>query len=187
MDVSVFFRSLRMESRRFPMFRRLFAQRDGQTIGLAGTGSPKIQNLLSGGFAALPLQSSPQAAAQELTRCIRELGFLWRARQWMVADRAHRIPLYSRTYRNTESFGRTVQQLDVPFYLHPLVSIRAPTGLRRSSVVERVLDMGIRGGWTSNSRASPHGQRPVRTTIHSSSVILSAIWEKRLPCNILVH
>ena len=69
------------------------------------------------GFAALPMQD-PQAAAQELTRCVRELGFLGALvngfSQVGVADSAvfYDVPQY-------RPFWATVQDLDVPFYLHP--------------------------------------------------------------------
>lgn len=69
------------------------------------------------GFAALPLQD-PQAAAQELTRCIRELGFCGALAngysQIGTPDSAvfYDLPQY-------RDFWATVQQLDVPFYLHP--------------------------------------------------------------------
>ncbi len=69
------------------------------------------------GFAALPLQD-PQAAAQELTRCVKELDFcgamVYGFSQVGVADSAvyYDLPQY-------RPFWATVQQLDVPFYLHP--------------------------------------------------------------------
>ncbi len=69
------------------------------------------------GLAALPLQD-PQAAAQELTRCIKELGFCGALvngfSQIGEADSAvyYDLPQY-------RAFWATVQQLDVPFYLHP--------------------------------------------------------------------
>lgn len=69
------------------------------------------------GFAALPMQD-PQAAAQELTRCVKELGFLGALvngfTQLGEADSAifYDLPQY-------RPFWATVQQLDVPFYLHP--------------------------------------------------------------------
>ncbi len=73
------------------------------------------------GFAALPLQD-PQAAAQELTRCVKELGFCGALvagfSQIGEADSAvfYDLPQY-------RSFWATVQQLDVPFYLHPRVPL----------------------------------------------------------------
>ena len=73
------------------------------------------------GFAALPLQD-PQVAAQELTRCIRELGFCGALvagfSQIGQADSAvfYDLPQY-------RDFWATVQQLDVPFYLHPRVPL----------------------------------------------------------------
>lgn len=69
------------------------------------------------GFAALPMQY-PQGAAQELTRCVKELGFVGGMvngfTQSGVADSAffYDLPQY-------RAFWETVQQLDVPFYLHP--------------------------------------------------------------------
>jgi predicted TIM-barrel fold metal-dependent hydrolase len=69
------------------------------------------------GFAALPMQD-PQAAAQELARCVRELGFLGALvngfSQVGVADSAvfYDLPQYRPSWA-------TVQELDAPFYLHP--------------------------------------------------------------------
>src|SRR5215467_5355595 len=69
------------------------------------------------GFAALPLQD-PQAAAHELTRCIKELGFCGALvngySQVVTTDSIvfYDLPQY-------RDFWATVQQLDVPLYLHP--------------------------------------------------------------------
>lgn len=79
------------------------------------------------GFAALPMQD-PQAAAQELTRCVKELGFSGALvngfSQVGEADSAvyYDLPQY-------RAFWATVQDLDVPFYLHP----RAPLPSRREA------------------------------------------------------
>ena len=69
------------------------------------------------GFATLPLQD-PDAAARELTRCINELGFCGALvngfSQIGEVDSAvfYDLPQY-------RAFWATVQELDVPFYLHP--------------------------------------------------------------------
>ena len=69
------------------------------------------------GFAALPMQE-PEAAARELTRCVKELGFVGALvngfSQAGSADSAlyYDLPQY-------RPFWRTVAELDVPFYLHP--------------------------------------------------------------------
>ena len=69
------------------------------------------------GFATLPMQD-PQAAAQELTRSVKELGFcgalVHAFAQTSEPDSAvfYDLPQY-------RPFWATVQQLDVPFYLHP--------------------------------------------------------------------
>jgi 2,3-dihydroxybenzoate decarboxylase len=69
------------------------------------------------GLAALPMQD-PDEAARELTRCIKELGFVGALvngfSQAGQADSAlyYDLPQY-------RPFWRTVAALDVPFYLHP--------------------------------------------------------------------
>src|SRR5579864_555135 len=79
------------------------------------------------GFAALPMQD-PQAASAELSRCVQELGFCGALvngfTQIGQADSAvfYDLPQY-------RPFWATVQQLDVPFYLHP----RAPLATRQQA------------------------------------------------------
>ncbi len=69
------------------------------------------------GFAALPMQD-PDAAIGELTRCVRDLGFKGAMvngfTQKEVADSAIYYDIAE--YR---PFWAAVQDLDVPFYLHP--------------------------------------------------------------------
>jgi len=76
-------------------------------------------------FAALPMQD-PEAAARELTRCVKELGFYGALvngfSQIGTPDSAVFYDLPQ--YRN---FWATVHALDVPFYLHP----RAPLATRQ--------------------------------------------------------
>jgi 2,3-dihydroxybenzoate decarboxylase len=69
------------------------------------------------GFAALPMQD-PEAAARELTRCVRELGFVGAlVNGFSQAGKAESALYYDLPqYR---PFWRTVAELDVPFYLHP--------------------------------------------------------------------
>jgi len=79
------------------------------------------------GFAALPMQD-PQVAARELMRCVKELGFCGALvngfSQVGEADSAvyYDLPQY-------RPFWATVQQLDVPVYLHP----RAPLETRQQA------------------------------------------------------
>ena len=74
-----------------------------------------------GALAALPMQD-PDAAAKELTRCVKELGFKGAMvngfTQKDVPDSAiyYDIPEY-------RTFWATVSELDVPFYLHPRMQI----------------------------------------------------------------
>lgn len=69
------------------------------------------------GFAALPMQD-PEIAAQELARCVEELGFVGALvngfSQLETPDSAvyYDLPQY-------RPFWHTVAELDVPFYLHP--------------------------------------------------------------------
>jgi 2,3-dihydroxybenzoate decarboxylase len=69
------------------------------------------------GFAALPMQD-PDVAAQELTRCVKELGFVGAlVNGFSQADKPDSALYYDLPqYR---PFWRTVASLDVPFYLHP--------------------------------------------------------------------
>ncbi len=73
------------------------------------------------GFAGLPMQD-PEAAARELTRCVTELGFKGAMvncfTQRRVADSAvyYDLPEF-------RPFWATVAKLDVPFYLHPRLTI----------------------------------------------------------------
>lgn len=69
------------------------------------------------GFAALPLQD-PQVAAQELTRCVKELGFCGAlVNGYSQVGTPDSIVFYDLPqYRE---FWAVVEQLDVPFYLHP--------------------------------------------------------------------
>lgn len=71
-------------------------------------------------FAALPLQD-PEAAAEELTRCVKDLGFVGALVNGFSQDAAqgdgqellyYDLPQY-------RSFWAEVAALDVPFYLHP--------------------------------------------------------------------
>ena len=68
-------------------------------------------------FAALPMQD-PEAATRELTRCVKELGFVGALvngfSQVTDADNVtyYDLPRY-------QPFWQAVEALDVPFYLHP--------------------------------------------------------------------
>ena len=63
------------------------------------------------GFAFLPM-GDPSAAAVELERCVKELGFVGA----LIPNHAAGVYYDGESYA---SFWRRVQQLDVPIYLHP--------------------------------------------------------------------
>jgi len=69
------------------------------------------------GLATLPLQD-PEAAAQELTRCVKDLGFCGALVNGFsqIGDADSAVYYDSPQYR---PFWATVEALDVPFYLHP--------------------------------------------------------------------
>jgi 2,3-dihydroxybenzoate decarboxylase len=69
------------------------------------------------GFAALPMQD-PEAAADELTRCVKELGFLGALVNGFTQLQEQDSALYYDLPRYLP-FWETVEKLDVPFYLHP--------------------------------------------------------------------
>jgi 2,3-dihydroxybenzoate decarboxylase len=112
------------------------------------------------GFAALPMQD-PQIAAQELTRCVKELGFCGALvngfSQFREADSAvfYDLPQY-------RAFWATVQELDVPFYLHP----RAPLSTRQQAYE----------GYTWLS-GSPWGFG-VETSIHALRLMSSGLFDE---------
>ena len=77
-------------------------------------------------LAALPMHN-PDAAARELTRCVKDLGFKGcMVNGFQQVGNAENVKYYDLPeYR---SFWATVSELDVPFYLHPRMQIpsRAP-------------------------------------------------------------
>ena len=69
------------------------------------------------GFAALPMQD-PDEAARELTRCVKDLGFVGALVNGFSQARSATSTLYY-DLPQYRPFWRTVAELDVPFYLHP--------------------------------------------------------------------
>jgi len=69
------------------------------------------------GLAAVPLQD-PEAAAKELTRCVKDLGFKGVLANGFSQAGDPNLPLYYDLPRYLP-FWAVVEQLDVPFYLHP--------------------------------------------------------------------
>jgi predicted TIM-barrel fold metal-dependent hydrolase len=130
------------------------------------------------GFAALPLQD-PQAAAQELTRCIRELGFCGALAngysQIGTPDSAvfYDLPQY-------RDFWATVQQLDVPFYLHP----RSPSPHQPAYEGHRWLTGSI---WGFAADTSIHSLRLMGSGLFDDypklKIIIGHLGEG-IPCNI---
>lgn len=73
------------------------------------------------GFAALPMHD-PDAASEELTRCVKELGFKGcMVNGFQQVDDPDNVKYYD--FPEYRSFWATVSELDVPFYLHPRMQI----------------------------------------------------------------
>jgi len=112
------------------------------------------------GFAAVPMQD-PQAAAQELRRCVKELGFCGALvngfTQINEADSAvfYDLPQY-------RPFWATVQQLDVPFYLHP----RFPLATRQQAYEGHAWIAGSAWGFA------------VETSIHALRLMGSGLFDE---------
>ncbi|TMJ00167.1 MAG: amidohydrolase [Alphaproteobacteria bacterium] len=69
------------------------------------------------GFAALPMQD-PEAATREMTRCVKDLGFVGALVNGFSQAGDPKSALYY-DLPQYRPFWRTVAELDVPFYLHP--------------------------------------------------------------------
>lgn len=69
------------------------------------------------GLAALPMQS-PIAAARELTRCVKELGFCGALTNGFTQIEGSDAAVYY-DLKSYWPFWEEVERLDVPFYLHP--------------------------------------------------------------------
>jgi 2,3-dihydroxybenzoate decarboxylase len=79
------------------------------------------------GIAALPMQD-PEMAARELVRCVKELGLKGALVNGFSQVREPETVTYYDTpdYR---PFWETVEQLDVPFYLHPRHPLKRDAGI----------------------------------------------------------
>ena len=97
------------------------------------------------GFAALPLQD-PQAAAQELIRCVKELGFCGALVNGFsqIGDANSAVYYDLPQYR---PFWATVEQLDVAFYLHP----RAPLATRQQAYEGHLWMVGSPWGFAAET------------------------------------
>jgi len=112
------------------------------------------------GFAALPMQD-PEAAAQELTRCVKELGFCGAlVNGFTQIGEANSAVFYDLPqYR---PFWATVQQLDVPFYLHP----RFPLATRQQAYEGHAWIAGSAWGFA------------VETSIHALRLMGSGLFDE---------
>lgn len=103
-----------------------------------------------GGFAHLAMQD-PSAAADELERCIRDLGFSGA----MINN--HTLGVYLDDPRN-DVFWERLQHLDVPLYLHPGDSFRLPY------VLEGAPEL-VKPTWEWTTETASHALRLIVTGV----------------------
>jgi 2,3-dihydroxybenzoate decarboxylase len=103
-----------------------------------------------GGFAHLAMQD-PAAAADELERCIRDLGFSGA----MINN--HTLGVYLDDVRN-DVFWERLTDLDVPLYLHPGDSFRMPY------VLEGVPEL-VKPTWEWTTETASHALRLIVTGV----------------------
>ena len=131
------------------------------------------------GFAALPMQD-PAAAAKELTRCIRELKFSGAlVNGFSQVNEPESVVYYDLpAYRD---FWATVEELNVPFYLHP----RSP--LPKTQPAYQGNDWLTGSIWGFTAEASVHSLRLMGSGLFDEypklKIILGHLGEG-LPCNI---
>ena len=131
------------------------------------------------GFAALPMQDA-QAAAKELTRCIRELKFCGAlVNGFSQVNQPDSVVFYDEpSYRD---FWATVQELDMPFYLHP----RSP--LPKKYAVYEGNDWLSGSIWGFTAEASIHALRLMGSGLFDEfpklKMILGHLGEA-LPCSV---
>lgn len=105
------------------------------------------------GFAMLPMQD-PQAAARELQRCVKELGF-----KGSLVN-GHTLGRYY-DGREYDDFWACMQELDVPMYLHPIDAWRPLHALSDFPVLQ-----GASWGWT------------VETASHALRLLFGGVFDR---------
>ena len=100
------------------------------------------------GFAMLPM-AEPIAAAQELERCVRKLGFLGA----LIPNHADGKYYDSDEYR---VFWKQAERLDVPIYLHPSPASTAAKPFFEGNYPEQFAVMLSSGGWGWHADVALH-------------------------------
>lgn len=121
-----------------------------------------------GGFAALSMHD-PQTAADELTRCVKELGFLGS----LVNDNqrtADDKPIFYDT-PEWDIFYKACTDLDVPFYLHPI----APKG----AIFEKLYK-------DRTPLIGPCMSFPNNVALHLTSMIIKGVFDRHPKLKVIV-
>ena len=115
-------------------------------------------------FAALPMQDA-DAAAAELTRCVKELGFVGALVNGFSQRGTPENVLYydAPQYR---PFWKTVEALDVPFYLHPRNPLPSWTQVLRGPQLAARSELGL-SRRDRGARAAADRQRACSTNVRS--------------------
>ena len=131
------------------------------------------------GFAALAMQD-PQAAADELTRCVKQLGFCGALVNGFSEIEGSSSPVFY-DLPQYRAFWATVQELGVPFYLHP----RSPIAKQQPAYEGHEWLTGSVWGFTAET--SIHALRLMGSGLFDQfpglTVILGHLGEG-LPCSI---
>jgi 2,3-dihydroxybenzoate decarboxylase len=93
------------------------ARRSNETVAEAAGKHPRRL----GGFAALPMQD-PAAAAEELTHCVKQLGFKGALVNGFTQKDVPDSAIYY-DFPEYREFWATVAELDVPVYIHPRMQL----------------------------------------------------------------
>ena len=109
------------------------------------------------GFAALPMQD-PEAAATEFTRCVKELGFKGALVNGFSQNEQPDAALYY-DLPQYKPFWHAVEELDVPFYLHP----RNP--LPSWAKIYQGHNWMLGSNWAFNAETSVHALRLIASGI----------------------
>jgi predicted TIM-barrel fold metal-dependent hydrolase len=107
------------------------------------------------GFAALPLQTG-EACADELVRCVRQLGFLGALVNGTTDGRFLDDPRY-------ESLLAAAEELDVPIYIHPHIPPAAVREAYYSGLEPGASRVLATAGWGWHSEVAIHLMRLILT------------------------
>ena len=120
-------------------------------------------------FAHLPMAADPNAAADELERCVAESGFVGAMTNGTINDRFLDDPAFEPVLARAE-------RLDVPIYIHPGVPPEA---------VRRVYYSGLREPFNLSLATFAYGWH-AETAVHVLRLILSGTLDRHPTLNLII-